>query len=80
MVGFSKLYRFDNNKRWGGVIHIRDPNPSKILEKHSCQSDIKCVFFKFNLRKCKWLLCGMYHPPSQNDEYCFNYLDKALDT
>ena len=22
----------------------------------------------------------MYHPPSHNDEYCFNYLDKALDT
>ena len=22
----------------------------------------------------------MYHPPSQNEEYYFNYLDKALDT
>ena len=27
-----------------------------------------------------WLLCGTYHPPSQNDEYYFNYLEQALGT
>ena len=35
---------------------------------------------ELNFRECKWLLCGTYHPPSQVDEYYFNYLDKALDT
>ena len=25
------------------------------------------------------ILCRAYHPPSQNYEYCFNCLDKALD-
>ena len=24
-----------------------------------------------NLRKCKWLLCTLYHPPSQSDQYRF---------
>ena len=32
-----------------------------------------------NVRKCKWLLRGTYHPPSQSDEYFFNNLDKALE-
>ena len=54
--------------------------PSKILEKHSCPNNIECLFIELNFRKCKWLLCGMYHPPSQNDEYYFNYLGKVLDT
>ena len=81
MDGFSKPYRFDRNKYGGGVtIYIRDTIPSKILEKHSCPNNIECLFIELNFRKCKWLLCGMYHPPSQNDEYYFNYLGKVLDT
>ena len=35
-------------------------------------------FTELNFRKCKWFLCGKY-PPSQNGEYYFNYLDKALE-
>ena len=81
MDGFSKPYRFDGNKYGGRVmIYIRDTIPSKILEKHSCPNNIECLFIELNFRKCKWLLCGTYHPPSQNDEYYFNYLDKALDS
>ena len=33
----------------------------------------------FLFRKCQWLLCGTYHPPSQSDEYFFNNLDTALE-
>ena len=62
------------------MVYIRDTIPSKILEKHSCPNDIECLFLEVNFRKCKWLLCGTYHLPSQNDEYYFRYLDKALDT
>ena len=80
MDGFSKPYRFDRNKYGGGVmIYIRNTIRSKILEKHSCPNNIECLFIELNFRKCKWLLCGMYHPPSQNDEYYFNYLGKVLD-
>ena len=38
------------------------------------------MFVELNFRKCKWLLCGTYHPPSQSDEYFFNNLDKTLHT
>ena len=81
MDGFSKPHRFDRNKHGGGVmVYIRDTIPSKILEKHSCPNNIECFFIELNFIKCKWLLCGTYHPPSQNDEYYFDYLDEALDT
>ena len=37
------------------------------------------MFVELNFRKIKWLLFGTYHPPSQNDQYYFEALDKALD-
>ena len=81
MDGFSKPCRFDRNEYGGGVmIYIRDIIPSSISEKHSCPNHGECLFTELNFRKCKWLLCGTYHPLSQNDEYYFNYVDKALGT
>ena len=81
MDGFSKPYRLDRNKNGGGVmIFIRDTISSKILEKHIFPNDVESIFVELNFRKCKWLLCGTYHPPSQSDEYFLNNLDKALDT
>ena len=79
--GFSKPYRLDRNKNEGQVmILIRDTMSSKILEKHIFPNDVESIFAELNFRKCKWLLCRTYHPPSQSDEYFFNNLDKALDT
>ena len=77
MDGLSKPYRFNRNKYGGGVmIYIRDTIPIKVLGKHSCPNNIECLFIELNFRKCKRLLCGTYHPPSQNDKCYFNYLDK----
>ena len=47
----------------------------KLLQKHVLPVDIK-----LNFRRCKWLLFGTYHPPSQEDQYYHNSLDKVLDT
>ena len=82
MVGLSKPCRFDMNKHGRGVIvYTRGTIPSKILEKHECcPNDTEYLFLELNFRKCKWLHCRTYHAPSQNDEYYFNHLDKALDT
>ena len=56
MDGLSRPYRFYRNKYGGGVmIYIRDTIPSKILGKHSCPSNIECLFIELNFRKCKWL-------------------------
>ena len=81
MDGFSKRYRLGRNKNGRRVIiFIRDTISSKILEKHIYSNDVESIFAELNFRKCKWLLCGTYHPPSQSDEFVFNNLDKAFDT
>ena len=38
------------------------------------------LFVELNLRKCKWLLFGTYHSPSQADICYFDNVDKAFDT
>ena len=54
MDGFSKTWRFDRNKHEEGVmVCIRDKVPSKVLEKHSCLNNIKCLFIERNFRKRK---------------------------
>ena len=70
--GFSKPFRRDRNRKGGGVmIYVHENIPSKLLTKHVLPSDIECIFIELNFRKCKWLLVGTYHPPSQNDHYFF---------
>ena len=78
--GFSLPFRLYRNRKGGGIlIYVRSDIPSKLLTKHSFPNDIEGLFVEINFRKSKWLLFGTYHPPSQNDQYYFDCLDKALD-
>ena len=78
--GFSEPFRIDRNRSGGGVmIYVRDVIPSKFLTKHFFPNDIEDLFVELNFRKCKWLLLGTYHPPSQSDQYFFENVDKASD-
>lgn len=78
--GYSEPYRLDRNRQGGGVlIYIREDIPSKKLTRHVFPNDIEGLFIEINLRKCKWLLMGSYHPPSQTDQYYFDSVAKALD-
>ena len=79
--GFAKPFRRDRNKNGGGImIFIRDDIPTKEIKVNFLPSDIECLFIELNIRKVKWLIVGCYHPPSQNDEYYFRNLSKALDS
>ena len=79
--GFNEPYRIDRNRSGGGLlIYVRESIPSRLLNLHSFPNDIEGLIVEINLRKTKWLLCGTYHPPSQNDKYFFDHLGKALDT
>ena len=78
--GFSSPFRLDRNQKGGGIlIYVRGDIPSKLSIKHSFPNGIEGLFVEINVRKSKWLLFGTYHPPSQNDQYYFDCLDKALD-
>ena len=72
MDGFSKSHRFELWSIFGIQFQVR------FQKNIVAQTIIECLFIELKFRKCKWLLCGTYHPPSQDDEYYFNYLDKAL--
>ena len=64
----------------GGLpIYIREDIPSKQLFHYSLPDDIEGLFIELNFRKSKWLLGGIYHPPSQDDNYFFRCIARALD-
>ena len=73
-----RLDRYKNGSRT--MIYIRDHIPSRLLLKHVFFRDIEGLFIELSFRKCKWLLLETYHPRFHCDEYCFNNLDKSLDT
>ena len=78
--GYSKPIRLDRNRNEGGLlVYIREDVPCKKLKSHSFAEDTEGTFIEINLRKCKWLLFAMYHPPSQCDKYFFHYLRRSLD-
>ena len=78
--GYSKPYRLDRNRNGGGVIiYIREDIPRKQINNFKIHDDIENIFIEVNLYKTKWLMCGCYHPPNQNDQYFFNNLGNALD-
>jgi len=77
--GFSKPFRLDRNANGGGIlIYVREDIPCKELNLHTFDG-IEGIFIEINLRKCKWLLFGTYHPPSQSDRYYFESVSNALD-
>ena len=79
--GFSEPCRLDRNRKGERImVYIREDIPSKLLDKHVFPYDMEGLFVELNFRKCKWLLFGTYHPPSQVDIYYFDNLNKAFDT
>ena len=57
---------------------MRSNIPCKLVNKHLFSDNIEGIFIEINLRKSKWLLFGTYHPPSQNDNFYFNNIGRAL--
>ena len=73
-------YRLDRNRNGDGIIiYVREDITSKMLTKHRFPDDTEALFVEINFRKCKWLLCRLYHPPHQSDQYLLENSDNALD-
>ena len=78
--GFHRPYRIDRNRHGGGVlVYVSTGLLSKQFHKHTFSDDIEGIFIEINLRKCKWLIFGTYHPPNQPDAYYFENISCALD-
>ena len=77
--GYKLPFRKDRNKLGGGIIvFVKDDIPCKKLDVR-IPEDIEALFLEINLRHTKWLFCGCYHPPSQNDAYFYQNLSNCLD-
>ena len=61
------------------MIYVKDDIPTKEVTFVNLPHDIERIFVEVNLVNWKWLCCGCYHPPGQQDEYLFNQLGNVLD-
>ena len=50
------------------MILVREDITSKLLNKHVLPLGIEGLFIELNFRKSKWLLFGIYYPPSHKDK------------
>ena len=73
--GFGKPFNLPRTAFGGGLlIYVRLDIPCKQVNNLEFSDKIE-----INFRKSKWLLLGTYHPPSQNDNYYFDNIGRALD-
>ena len=78
--GYSKRYKLDRNRNGDGIIiYFREDIPSRMLAKGNLQIISKAYCRTSLQKKSNRLVGGIYHQPSQPDEYIFNTLVKALD-
>ena len=64
----------------GGLMLFVNGNiPSKKLTEHILPEDIEILCAEINLKKQKWIIMGVYHPPNTNDKYFMDYLSKAIE-
>ena len=77
---YSKPFRHDRNTDGGGIlIYSREDISCRELSCHSFSEGIEGIFIELHFCKCKWMLLGTYHPPSQKHGYYFENLSNALN-
>ena len=78
--GYHSPYRLDVSNRSGGIlVYVKSSIPSRRLSCENLCGSIQAVPFEINLRKEKWLVISICHPPSHNSEYFLNNLTKMID-
>ena len=76
--GYKVPFPKDRNKLGGWIIvFVRDDISCKNLDVR-IPEDIEALILEIHLRHAKWLFCGYYHPPSQNDAYFLSKFKQLL--
>ena len=77
---YSNPNRRDRTADGGGLLlYINQNIPSKPLRMHTVPEDIEIICTELYIRKQKWIILGIYHPPNQNEDYFLNELGKVID-
>ena len=75
-----KLFRKDRNSRGGGLIfYINESIVSKKLSFVNVPIEIESLFVELNFRNQKWLLGGIYKPPSFSETDFIKTLNHSLN-
>ena len=79
--GYSSPHRRDRVKGGGGglIMYVNEDIPSRLLKEHHAPDDIEVICVEINLRKEKWVIIGIYRPPSMNDTYFLDNLSRITD-
>ena len=62
----------------GLLLYVNDNIPSRTLRLHNPPDDIEILSVEINLRKQKWCILGIYHPPSMQKEYFIDHLNRVF--
>ena len=62
------MFQHDRNCFGGGLcLFVKDSIAPKQLNSHKENIGIEAIYLEINIRKRKWLIIGIYKPPSQNN-------------
>ena len=78
--GYSSPHRRDRSMGAGGLLmYVNENIPSRMLKDHFAPDDIEVICVEINLRKQKWIIIGIYRPPSMNNLYFLENLSRITD-
>ena len=79
--GYMPPIRADRNRYGGGLlIYIKEGVPAKEVSlKCSTAKEIEAKAIEINLHKIKWLLIGIYRPPSQSKDFFLEEMRKNIE-
>ena len=73
-----RMFRQDRNCFGGGLcIYVKENIASKQLNLH-LDKETEAMYLEINIRSRKWLIVGLYKPPSQNNSLCLENMSKNL--
>ena len=80
LPGYQKPFRRDRSANGGGLLFYTNENLVCHQVDAGIPSDIEAIFVELNLRSQKWLIVGIYKPPSQSAKYFLESLNSVLSS
>ena len=75
------MFRKDRNKFGGGLILFVEENiPCKVLNMFHFSEECEIISIDLRISNKKWLLLGIYNPPSQNKALFVEKIKLALNS
>ena len=78
--GYARPHRRDRTLGGGGLLlYVNENIPNCLLKDHNTPDDIEIICVEINLEKQKWVIIGIYRPPSMQESYFINNLSRVID-